>query len=497
MSDFDTMLWRPLRSGNEYDALFPVTSCKSTYVGDGDTDFSIDEMEKVIEQYAFQTTKVAPKLQKSSLKATTDSIHDFLFNHFQYLADESNQLLRSPACSWFTRKKGIDCKSYSILASCLLLNLDITHYIRKIKQPGYAPNDYTHVYVVVPKDQDTGNLESGYYVIDGTLKNNIEPAFIGKNDTRMDGLKHYALNGFWNGNNSNPTPPPANNSNTQPVSQGGAGYTINALKDLAKKLDIKQLSFLKSLGCMGWNGKEKSAVTPEQYQANLTKIDEYYVNWQVRFNTAIQSKNFTEVSKLVAEYKANSIVFVIAVQRKINEKWNSCSTARMQGGLKIFTFYRDVVNPLINAYMDEYFNKISGMQTFVGSSAVSKSQYGFDWQDFSTPTTQSVSYPNVTAKNIDIPAFQVPQAVVDNVNTGTPINIDSVLGLIETGATILAAVSPTNPQSGGTYIDGNGIEFNPDGTKTQKAGMGMWVGGALLIAGIAIATTKFKDNQKK
>jgi hypothetical protein len=489
MSDFDTMLRRPLRSGNEYDALFPITVCKSTYVGDGNTDFSIDEMEKVIDQYAFQTEKVARKLQKPTLKATTDNIHDFLFNHFQYLADESNQLLRSPACSWFTRKKGIDCKSYSILASCILLNLEITHYIRKIKQPGYAPDEFTHVYVVVPMDQETGSLESGYHVIDGTLQSNIEPALIGKSDTKMNGLPHYSLNGTF--------------AQTQTMPLNG-GVSFNDLKNLSKKLSLKDLNIFKGIGCLGWNGKENSAVNPAQYTANITSIENYYAAWQVRFNTAIQNKNYTEVSKLVAEYQANSSVFVIAVKRKVAERWNSCTTERMNGGLKVFTIYKDVIGKLLTAYMDEYFNKTSGTQSFNATSATSKVKYGFDWQDFGTPTTQTVSYSNVSSKNVNIPAFQVPQTVIDSINSGNPINVDNFLTIIETAGNIVSVFTNSGSSSDNPFPNGGSAVINPGvdqninpNNQTSNAGMGWLVGGAVGIVGLAIVFGKMKDAPKK
>lgn len=481
MSDFDTMLWRPLRSGNEYDALFPKAFCKSTYVGDGNTDFSIDEMEKVIEQYAFQTEKVARKLQKETLKATTDTIHDFLFNHFQYLADETNQMLRSPACSWFTRKKGIDCKSYSILASCILLNLEITHYIRKIKQPGFAPDEYTHVYVVVPMDQETGSLQSGYHVIDGTLRSNIEPAFTGKSDKKMNGLPHHALNGTFD-----------SQTQTMPLN----GVSLNDLKTFSKKISLKNLKmFAKGIGCMGWDFKEKSAVTSEEFTANLKSIENYYADWQLRFNTAIQNKNYIEVSKLVAEYQANTFVFIVAMQKKIAERWNACTTDRMNGGVKALIFYRDVVGKLITTYMDEYFTKQSGLQTFNATSLNSKTKYNILWQSENPPVTMVAPYPNVKPKNVNIPAFQVPQMAIDAVNSGSPINLENFLNVIETAGTFVSAFNNGNSSSSNPFPNGGSAttntggvqEFNPDGT-VKKAGMGWGTG--LLIAGVGYLFVK-------
>lgn len=472
MSDFDTMLWRQLRSGNEYDALFPKSLCKSTYVGNGNTDFSIDEMEKVINQYAFQTEKVAKKLQRTSLKATTDTIHDFLFNHFQYLADESNQLLRSPACSWFTRKKGIDCKSYSILASCILTNLEITHYIRKIKQPGYAPDEYTHVYVVVPKDQQTGNLESGYYVIDGTLKSNIEPAFIGKSDLQMS-LQHYSLNGAF----------------TENLPLNGTSLSINNLKDLAKKPSLKNLASIFSGIFCG-----SSAFTESMSKVSLAKIEEYYSNWMLRFNTAILNKDFTTVAKAVAEFNGNTTCFKMASTSKAGQGFNACTTKRIEANTKAFTFYDTIVRQMLMAYMSEYFTPTSGSQLFTALSEGSEAKYGFHFTNSKQEFTIPATFNNVQPKNVNIPPFSIPQQVIDQTNSGTKINLDTILQLMEAAGTVIAVVSPsTNPidpetglPTGGEYISDYG-----DG-KTSNAGMTYLVGGAILIAGIAVATTKFK-----
>lgn len=491
MSDFDTMLRRTLRSGNEYDALFPKALCKSTYVGNGDTDFSIDEMKKVIEQYAFQTEKVAQKLQKPTLKATTDNIHDFLFNHFQYLADESNQLLRSPACSWFTRKKGIDCKSYSILASCILTNLEITHYIRKIKQPGYAPDEYTHVYVIVPIDQETGSLESGYHVIDGTLKSNIEPAFIGKSDLQMS-LEHYSLNG----------------ATSKPLN-AGLNLGFNDIKGLASQVSINNIKsivggvFDSIFGCKDSN----SAFTSSMSTVSLNNIEKYYSTWIENFNKSILEKNFVTTSKLVAEFKSNTDCWIESSNRKGADGYNKCTTENIGKNIRAFLFFKSVIYPLLMAYMDDYFDKIAGEQTFVSDSNLSERPdlYGFHFTYHPNRVTYTIAYPNVKPKPKNIPVFFIPKQVIESTNSGTPFNLDSVLKLMEAAGTLIAVVSPgsnpSNPQNGGANPNsgsnpqngGSYVQDLPSDTKTSNAGMTYVVGGAILIAGIAIAAGKFKN----
>ena len=190
--DFNTLLYRTIQSGDQYNNLIPATTCKSTATANGNTDLSIQLMVEVIEEFSFQAALVAKKLQANNLQSTLFAIKDFAYNHFQYNADDDLQKIRSFSCSWYDRFNGIDCKSYSIVIGSLLGNLNITYYLRKIKQPGFNPNDFSHVYVVVPIDQQTGNLNSGYYTLDGTLETNKECTFLTYKDFKMN---HAKLNG--------------------------------------------------------------------------------------------------------------------------------------------------------------------------------------------------------------------------------------------------------------------------------------------------------------
>ena len=193
MSDFDSMLWRPIKNGMQFNSLFPTSTCTKTAIGSGNTDFSIKEMNALVSKFAYQTEKIANVLKKNTFQDTCNAIKEFVYNHFQYKADDEDQMLRSPACSWHDRAIGIDCKSYSILASCLLTNLGIKHYIRRIKQQGYAPEQYTHVYVVVPTNQKTADLQQGSICIDGTLKQSNEPSFLIKSNEFPHGFPHFIL----------------------------------------------------------------------------------------------------------------------------------------------------------------------------------------------------------------------------------------------------------------------------------------------------------------
>lgn len=191
--NIDNLLKRALLSGQEYEPLFPSVNCDKSALGNGNTFDTVRLIKNMVVKYNHQTIKVATLLQKSTLKETCDKIYWFLYNHIQYKADGQEQMLRSPACAFKQRVVGVDCKTYSIFASCLLSNLGIRHYIRQIKQPSFRPDLYTHVYVIVPLDQVKGDVKKGYLIIDGTTSNNREPIYTMAHDTEVN-LPHYGLN---------------------------------------------------------------------------------------------------------------------------------------------------------------------------------------------------------------------------------------------------------------------------------------------------------------
>lgn len=193
IADLNNHLYRQLRSDYSSD-IFPKSACKASFLGDGDTFFSVEQIASFAKEFAPQCQKIAQKLKKSTLEATCRAIHQFLYWHFQYTADSSSQQLRSPACSWASRKEGIDCKSYSILAGSILHQMGYNFYIRQVKQLGMTPNEFSHVYVVVPKNQKTNDLGSGYYTIDGTVLSEKESIYITEKSDLLV-MKHIGLRG--------------------------------------------------------------------------------------------------------------------------------------------------------------------------------------------------------------------------------------------------------------------------------------------------------------
>ncbi len=147
----------------------PFSDCSSTKLATGNTKVTIDSMALWARKYQHHTKKLSQKeFTHLSLSKLCKKLHGFLYSHLQYKIDEYDQLLRSPACAWASRDKGLDCKSYSIFASCILLNCGVSHYLRRVAT--HKEEGYSHVYVIVPKNQDTYNIKDGYYTIDGTLQ---------------------------------------------------------------------------------------------------------------------------------------------------------------------------------------------------------------------------------------------------------------------------------------------------------------------------------------
>ena len=193
-SEINNSLYRPLRDGTLYAPYIPASDCSSKLLGRGDTSFAITNMAATARKYQHHTKLLTLRFFSSykSLYSLCSALHQFLFWHFQYAIDGDAQLLRSPACSWASRYSGIDCKSYTIFGSTVLLNLGIKHYMRRIVQPSH-PDGYTHVYLVIPKNQKTANLNSGYYVIDGTINTEKELPYLKHDDILMSSSANQSV----------------------------------------------------------------------------------------------------------------------------------------------------------------------------------------------------------------------------------------------------------------------------------------------------------------
>jgi hypothetical protein len=184
---------RNIKSGKEFDSLFPAPLNQFVELPKGDVFATLESIQTIVSTTLNQTTKIAQKLKNDSLGKTCANIWKFLYSHIQYTPDEPGvEQLRNPSRSWHDRTAGIDCDCYSIFISSILTNLGIDHSLR-ITEYGYK-GYFQHVYIIVPKVKKPKNRKD-YYVIDPVLdKFDLEKEFTKKHDRIMKIPQQY-LNG--------------------------------------------------------------------------------------------------------------------------------------------------------------------------------------------------------------------------------------------------------------------------------------------------------------
>lgn len=522
--NFDSLLHRTLAHGNEYNGLIPATTCQSTISANGNTDVSIQLMAEMIKEYSWQADKIAPLLQKSNLQQTVLSIKNFAYNHFQYKADDDLQNLRSLACSWYDRQNGIDCKSYSILSGSILSSLGITYYLRKIKQPGFMPSEFSHVYVIVPIDQTKGSLNQGYYTIDGTLKSNTECLFTQKNDLKM---QHAKLNGATTefnpdfqslgqlGNHNKTEEIVLVDTNFEQGLNAGLGILpvaaialkvlgpklagsfvgkagLSALSELSGKVmsRVQQLaanpgqifayigSIFSGCGAYGaWTEDEAAAfkVYLAQHTAsvmeaiNLTMYGEGFQNHEMEFAKAVaQARSF--VTQLPATYT-----------NILNDGWRSnCTIDNINEAINVTTALKNKTLADLTKYLDENFviEKEDGAETWGGGIYFEEQVPGCRNRSSAVKYIYKIK-PGIQLKTFPI-ANTPPIAVWDFSNDKFPNNTPAEQKAIEAGA------------SASSVITASGDNLVP---ATQKAGISTPL--ILGIAGIALAAVAVTAFKKK
>lgn len=155
---------RILRPFKDYEHLIPPKSELKQrdliLIPNGSVDDTVYLMKEVAVKYANDTKTLAQYLKKDTLKATIQSIFDFVYNYIQYVPDSKLQeQVRRPLRALWDRKGDCDC--YATLIGSILTNLGIPYKYRiaEYENRGY----YQHVYVIIP----TYNGE--YYVCDPVL----------------------------------------------------------------------------------------------------------------------------------------------------------------------------------------------------------------------------------------------------------------------------------------------------------------------------------------
>lgn len=490
--DFDILLQRTLLSGSEYDTLIPKTFCKGTSVGNGDTDFSLRKMKEVIEKFNFQTKEIAHKFQKPTIEATKTAIKYFVYNHFQYRADTDIQFIRTPSCSWYQRHSGIDCKSYSIVASSILSNLGIPHALRKIKQPGYNPTSWTHVYVVIP---DATN--DTYHVIDGTLEEDEEPLFTEFKDLNI--MQHEMLNGA----------PPSTSGKTWDQIYKGIGYAEQAASAGSKGgklLDLKNMrgrNFVEKL--LNAAKCYNAAFMPAQLNETVARIQEHYENLAIRINDSLSRRDMIQFNKAVAELTHSPKMFFDAYRKKQADGWHSCTNANINTAIDALYFYQTIGVAALNAWLQTYFvhNGTNGNLKMNSNAYLGSDHFYFSYN--ATPISVDVPVDVYAVKPLSydpIKAFVLTR-YLGELNDKGQFDAGKFLGGINQVAASFKNPNSLNPNNQGGSINPatgqpypNNIQDLPP-VVPQNASMNVL--GLLLITGAVVYGVKefSKENKTK
>jgi hypothetical protein len=140
---------RFLRSGREYDRLFPkVGNTTQTILKEAGVSDTCAFIPKVVNQYLDQTKAISQKLKGATTYDTCKRVWHFVYGHIAYRKDKDGyEQIRSPARTWHDRASGVDCDCYTTFISSILTNLGIPHSLRITK---YKHNYFQHIYPIVP-----------------------------------------------------------------------------------------------------------------------------------------------------------------------------------------------------------------------------------------------------------------------------------------------------------------------------------------------------------
>jgi len=216
---------RARRGGEEFEEIIPAPAWREEVVKrNANVDQTVAEMQKVIRDSAWQTKRLSARLLGKDIYTTCGNIWEFLFSHILYKEDDKGkEQLRTPALSWYLRKKrGIDCDDFSIFCSTILLNLGIPHYLRIAR---YAGKDYfQHVYVVVPlKDKNYITIDAVLDQYDAEKPTAEIKDFLVMSNNNLNGIDVSVLSGI------------------------GDDDTLNELSGVLQGLDFEEISGLSGL----------------------------------------------------------------------------------------------------------------------------------------------------------------------------------------------------------------------------------------------------------
>lgn len=473
IQDINQQLYRPLLNGSQYDKYFSTSDCKPKYLGTGDTKIVLKQMKRWAKQHQHQTQDLADALINGNLIDTVDKIQWFLYHHFQYSIDESDQQLRSPGCAWATRQQGMDCKTYTIIGSCILLNLGIKHYLTRVKLND--PDAFTHVYITIPLDQNNPTLNrqskflDDYVIIDGTIEKNYEQEPLDKDNLYMEpNLPIYGL---------------AMPSIYQPSAALGCGcggdtspLALNGFFDNFNTGNIFGGSW--SPSCIGgtYDKRDLDYSTPIIIQG----FDQLYE----QFNQSLSGQNLQLIKAAINNILQYSKAFQDHTERTAGHDWSSrCSRDTTKAFKEMGLYFNNIATKAFFPYLNNYFTITTSFRTVANNSYPfnTRGSDGLKKNEFVT-NVEVIAITNIDFKgNQNIPFFELTPYVIDNVdNPG--FNINQFLNSLSN-----TAIQLLDPNSGNTNGNTNGGTID-NGTTTPlptppppaQAGFGKVAGYAAL-----------------
>lgn len=119
----------------------------SVYKSKADNKDIRDLLEKLVPKAKAQMVEFSKRFKGSTDEQTCRNIFNYLMNHFTYLADGEEQIIKLPSA--LLKKKIGDCKSYSLFTASVLENLGIPY---TIVYTSYNANPIPqHVYIITQK----------------------------------------------------------------------------------------------------------------------------------------------------------------------------------------------------------------------------------------------------------------------------------------------------------------------------------------------------------
>lgn len=498
----NALLYREIKPGKEFEKLIPaylqidMNFEKENQLSD--TYDTLQFMAKWTVKYAHQFEKLAQRLKGKNVLETVQNNYSFLYNHFQYRIDEStlDQTLYSLSGAWHYRKHGFDCKTFSLLASGLLLNQGIPHSFRKIK---IDSDDWAHVYVVVPINKNQ------YTIIDATTKDNKEVRFIEKHD--FDMTKYLKHRGIANPIAINalacPSTPSCGCKSSFDLGNPVIAIAYNGLDDIygnAVYTTAKAALNSSSPGIFNFNSIKDIFTTPisciggsafSGYRAETegVKITAYFEQLIIDINMAVKNQDMNALKQSYTQLEGIIFTSIKAYKAKKAEGWNKCTTESITRMESILNFYEKVIFAGINGWLDMYFTSTKvGTKRFTNNNDFEDKDPNFFFTFTGPQITHDAAVKNFVLKQgvTAIPVFEFTPYVQQVASNPSSFNLQDLLGSFQKTLVMFSGSGVSN----NNYTPGDDIYGNNQSGQ-QNTNTGMSTTTKLVGVGI-LAVSAFK-----